>query len=114
MKQTARLFESFTEAPITFPPTYKYDMGTNTYDTSEKNRVPSWTDRILYCGSRITSSEYNRLALDFSDHKPVYLVTSVQVELCDKQALQRLEQDLFYKLSLEQADAPELPPRPIY
>lgn len=43
-----RVFVGFVEAPITFPPTYKFDPGTNIYDTSEKQRVPSWCDRILY------------------------------------------------------------------
>lgn len=28
-------------------PTYRFDFGTSTYDTSEKHRVPSLTDRIL-------------------------------------------------------------------
>ena len=26
----------------------QYDVGTNTFDTSAKQRVPSWTDRILW------------------------------------------------------------------
>ena len=45
-----KVFEGFEEAKISFPPTYKYDPGTNIYDTSDKMRVPSWTDRILYHG----------------------------------------------------------------
>jgi hypothetical protein len=32
MQQNA-VFEEFKEAPISFAPTYKYDNGTNTYDT---------------------------------------------------------------------------------
>ena len=40
----------FNEAAIAFPPTYKFDVGTSTYDTSAKRRVPSWTDRVLYKG----------------------------------------------------------------
>ena len=43
-----RAYVHFREAPVAFPPTYKYDMGTHVYDTSKKSRVPSWTDRILY------------------------------------------------------------------
>lgn len=41
-------FRDFREAPITFPPTYKYDPGSQQFDTSSKQRVPAYTDRILY------------------------------------------------------------------
>lgn len=50
MKQ-GLVFEGFVEPVINFAPTYKYDLGTNVYDTSDKSRTPSWTDRILYRGS---------------------------------------------------------------
>lgn len=38
----------FKEQKIEFAPTYRFDAGTSVYDTSKKQRVPSWTDRILY------------------------------------------------------------------
>ncbi|KAL4712318.1 hypothetical protein ACJJTC_004080 [Scirpophaga incertulas] len=41
-------FREFREAPITFPPTYKYDPGSQQFDTSSKQRAPAYTDRILY------------------------------------------------------------------
>ena len=43
-----RVFAGFDEAPLCFPPTFKFDRGTDVYDTSAKQRVPSWTDRILF------------------------------------------------------------------
>jgi len=44
----AQVFQGLAEGDVSFPPTYKYDTGTNIYDTSKKKRVPAWTDRILY------------------------------------------------------------------
>ena len=65
---------SFTEAPITFAPTYKYDRRTSDYDTSEKRRAPAWCDRILYrCRdpSRVKSLHYRRYEANVSDHRPI-------------------------------------------
>eukprot|EP00658_Telonema_sp_P-2_P081727 TRINITY_DN8462_c0_g1_i8.p1 TRINITY_DN8462_c0_g1~~TRINITY_DN8462_c0_g1_i8.p1 ORF type:complete len:713 (-),score=109.43 TRINITY_DN8462_c0_g1_i8:282-2420(-) len=45
---TGAAFVEFSEMPIEFPPTYKFDMGTKTYDTSHKKRDPAWTDRVLF------------------------------------------------------------------
>lgn len=36
-------FSGYVEGPILFRPTYKYDVGTDNYDTSEKMRIPAWT-----------------------------------------------------------------------
>lgn len=47
-------FRYVREAPITFCPTYKFDKHTPDplgYDSSEKRRVPAWTDRIFFRGS---------------------------------------------------------------
>lgn len=80
-------FKGFLEANITFPPTYKYDPGTQQFDTSSKQRAPAYTDRILYKYRhpymlRRNSSSGNVivecLAYDSvpsiisSDHKPVW------------------------------------------
>lgn len=36
-------FSGYEEGPLLFRPTYRYDLGTDTYDTSEKMRIPAWT-----------------------------------------------------------------------
>ncbi|AEO56829.1 hypothetical protein MYCTH_2302198 [Thermothelomyces thermophilus ATCC 42464] len=66
---------AFEERPIEFAPTYKYDVGTDNYDTSEKRRSPAWCDRLLYrCGGgrgRIEQLDYRRHEVRVSDHRPV-------------------------------------------
>ncbi|PVF99182.1 hypothetical protein CPB86DRAFT_783977 [Serendipita vermifera] len=74
---------TFIEPRITFAPTYKYDRGTNEYDSSEKRRIPAWCDRILYrCRdpSRIQNNWYGRYEPDISDHRPVCGVYRVVVK----------------------------------
>jgi len=43
-----QVFSGFNEGPTNFIPTYKYDLFSNDFDTSEKCRVPAWTDRVLW------------------------------------------------------------------
>jgi hypothetical protein len=63
---------AFQEMPINFAPTYKYDVGTDTYDTSEKRRAPAWCDRLLFRGQdRVRQLDYRRHEIRVSDHRPV-------------------------------------------
>jgi len=43
----------FSEMKLDFAPTYKYDLGTDVYDTSDKKRIPAWCDRILWKGNGV-------------------------------------------------------------
>ena len=93
-------WSDFEEGPIKFPPSYKFDIGTQEYDTrcvplrpsrnaadegghSEKQRTPSWTDRILWLsvheGTTRTLSYASHPEISLSDHKPVSALLSVQV-----------------------------------
>ena len=64
------------ESNILFYPTYKYAKKTNNYNISK--REPSWTDRILFKGSKsIKSVLYNRINVDYSDHKPVFSIFEI-------------------------------------
>ncbi|XP_054907296.1 synaptojanin-1 isoform X3 [Poeciliopsis prolifica] len=47
-KNTGMVFRGFIEGNLDFAPTYKYDLFSEDYDTSEKCRTPAWTDRILW------------------------------------------------------------------
>ena len=47
-RSEGNVFEGFVEGPVMFAPTYKYDLLTDEYDSSEKCRTPAWTDRILW------------------------------------------------------------------
>lgn len=85
-------FKGYIEGDINFAPTYKYDMFTNDYDSSEKCRIPAYTDRILFKKRHETHNEeelndakqikfYNRIELLSSDHRPV--VAEFEVEALD-------------------------------
>lgn len=49
-----RAFKNFLEGRITFEPTYKYDVNSDKYDTSEKCRIPSYTVHIKFFDEKKT------------------------------------------------------------
>jgi hypothetical protein len=69
-----RAFPGFVEGKISFAPTFKFDKETSMYDTSHKQRIPAWTDRILFRpSSEIRVTEYSSVPLaQHSDHRPVF------------------------------------------
>uniref|UniRef100_A0A8C1KVH6 Phosphatidylinositol 4,5-bisphosphate 5-phosphatase A n=2 Tax=Cyprinus carpio TaxID=7962 RepID=A0A8C1KVH6_CYPCA len=100
-KGSETVLEGFHEGPLKFSPTYKFDVGTDMYDTSGKKRKPAWTDRILWrlrpmaqvsnsmskrsslsgltSGTRVSQHFYrSHMEYTISDHKPVSSIFTLQ------------------------------------
>jgi hypothetical protein len=87
-------FRGFTEGPLAFRPTYKFDKKSDLYDTGKKQRIPSWTDRVLYkeypaAGAKGAGREEARLVnyasateIKTSDHRPVYVPPCATERMC--------------------------------
>ncbi|KAK8439221.1 hypothetical protein ACI3LY_005248 [Candidozyma auris] len=78
-KSNGDVFTGFSEACISFTPTYKYHPNTAIYNSK---RCPSWCDRILFQNTyRKNAPEvhaYNSIDTYLrSDHRPVYLHITV-------------------------------------
>ena len=68
-KKQKAFHEGWREGPINFLPTYKYDIGRiGVFDSSEKQRSPSWCDRILY-RTKHDYSEYVRRTKEAEEAK---------------------------------------------
>uniref|UniRef100_UPI00358E6AC5 synaptojanin-1 isoform X2 n=1 Tax=Myxine glutinosa TaxID=7769 RepID=UPI00358E6AC5 len=114
-KTAGKVFKGFLEGRTNFAPTYKYDMFSNDYDTSEKCRTPAWTDRVLWHRKKwpfeksasadevdlmnsLNGSEslwnpgvlvhYGRAELKTSDHRPVVAVIDIDILELSPEALQ--------------------------
>ncbi|GAA5833149.1 hypothetical protein JCM11251_005161 [Rhodosporidiobolus azoricus] len=97
---------TFEEAPILFPPTYKYDHGTDVYDSSAKQRTPSWCDRVLWRAQRqesVKCIEFGRYEADISDHRPIAALFEVQIKQINKEAEQRVYRQVTVEWEREAA-----------
>ncbi|XVE61827.1 hypothetical protein DITRI_Ditri06bG0070500 [Diplodiscus trichospermus] len=88
-QRAGRVFKGWEEGRIFFAPTYKYLTDSNNYvvqtsKSKEKRRNPAWCDRILWKGEGLKQVWYSRGESRFSDHRPVYSIFSVQVNLANK------------------------------
>ncbi|XP_036921170.1 synaptojanin-1 [Sturnira hondurensis] len=122
-KNAGQIFRGFLEGKVTFAPTYKYDLFSEDYDTSEKCRTPAWTDRVLWRrrkwpfdrsaedldllnasfqdGSKIlytwtpgTLLHYGRAELKTSDHRPVVALLDVDIFEVDAEERQSVYKDV--------------------
>ncbi|KAM4697036.1 phosphatidylinositol polyphosphate 5-phosphatase type IV [Rhinophrynus dorsalis] len=77
------IFKGFDEAKIHFLPTYKFDIGCDTYDSTSKQRTPSYTDRVVYKSrykDHIRIVKYASCPLvKTSDHRPVFGIFEVKI-----------------------------------
>ena len=78
--------EDFFEGQIRFLPTYKFQDGTSEYDYNE--RVPGWTDRILFRAKNLSDVILCKYSAIFdaktSDHKPVYAIFKINFNSHEK------------------------------
>jgi len=112
-KNAKNAFVGFSEGEITFDPTYKFDSGTDIYDTSEKGRVPSYTDRILWRDdqkNKIVHKSYKSFKeYKMSDHKPVTACFEVGVKTIVEEKYKKCYLDIIKMLDkLENDMLPEV------
>ncbi|KAJ3386497.1 hypothetical protein HDU84_001513 [Entophlyctis sp. JEL0112] len=122
-KRSQRVLQGFQEAPINFRPTYKFDVGTDDYDTSEKRRSPSWCDRVFWYSNPLKTQlattrngevgppwirnlSYKSInELRISDHKPVAALFKCLIRTVDPRKFELVTADLLKDLDRLENDA---------
>lgn len=105
------VFKNFLEGPVNFAPTYKYDLFSDDYDTSEKCRQPAWTDRVLWKRRKQVPDidsptdwnpgnliHYGRAELKQSDHRPVIAVIDVDIHCVEPEKREQVFKEVIQDL----------------
>ena len=78
-EQKAQIFDS-VQWRLSHFSIVQFDPGSDNYDSSEKQRVPSWCDEFWRNSEKINANSYDCLfEFKSSDHKPVRLVSNLCV-----------------------------------
>ncbi|KAI9757098.1 MAG: hypothetical protein M4579_003576 [Chaenotheca gracillima] len=88
-------FPYYSESRITFLPTYKYNLNSDTYESSEKARIPAWCDRVLRKGDNLRQINYNSAPLRFSDHRPVYATFQCTVSIINEHLKEQMSREIY-------------------
>lgn len=106
--ENKRVFNNYHEEVITFKPTYKYDPGTDNWDSSEKARSAAWCDRILWKSKkdkRIKQTVYNSInELRLSDHKPVYGIFECKIETKNLAKYKKVQEETLKRMDKYEND----------
>lgn len=81
---------------------------------SEKQRIPGWTDRIVFKGKQLKQLQYSRAELYTSDHRPVLALFEANIVTLDQEAKVKLQKELYQSLSsieVRSSPPPDLPKR---
>lgn len=104
-RKGGKVFEDYDEGAITFAPTYKYDLFSDDYDTSEKCRAPAWTDRVLWkCGKESADGcqgkiiHYARTELKQSDHRPVIATLEIKIRRVEPKKREKVFHDVLHSV----------------
>jgi hypothetical protein len=92
-----KCFPHYYEQMPTFMPTYKFNLGTDEYDTSDKARIPAWCDRILTRGDNLRQLYYDSAPLRFSDHRPVWGLFQCNVSVVAQAKKDQISKELYTK-----------------